>query len=497
MLKNKLLKPTALWDYILFAALVVLYCFYISQSFKYIYLSIVQHLDSLFLLMIMVLIYFTINSKLSRKSFEIKPIYWHKWNIILFALISLLYPIISFYIKINLITTVLGLIGFYTLFSFILPTIIWKKGIIPFTLLLMCLPFGRQLDTYIGFPLRMLSVDFVATQMKWLGFNLSTRDTILIIENKASQVDIDCSGIKGLWVGLIFFIAYSWINNLRANLKWLGLLFTLIGTILFFNILRVSVLVCLNSLQNFQKGVQYFHYSIAAFGIVLSCLLIHFLAMYFKLNINDVDLVLEQKKVSTKYTKGYLLMVNIYIIVLLFIPQHSKLKPIKRALPLLQSNSFFSMKTKDFKRNEKAVFERDGSAAQKFQFAYKTLGGEAIIIIGSDWRAQHKPELCFEAAGNRLKSVQTLLVSPQHPVKYIKFENSNEVVYSWFQSPQIITEDYSYRNWLELRGQESNWVLINTVVHNNSNQQEVFEMLQYFKDKIKMSFQSNLIVKNN
>jgi len=227
-------------EYFLFGLLCFMYVVYIFQAFQYIYLSITDHFDALFILMLLAIAYWVIQKNKTVNFTLFKPIYFYNWNTLAFIITACLFPFISYYLRINLFTTVIGLIGFYLLLSFTIPQRTWKNGLIPFTLLLMCLPFGRQLDTYIGFPLRMLSVDFVASQMTWFGYNLSSRDTILIIENKASQVDIDCSGIKGLWVGLIFLIAYTWINKINLNLKWIGLLLVLITSILFFNILRIS-----------------------------------------------------------------------------------------------------------------------------------------------------------------------------------------------------------------------------------------------------------------
>ncbi|MFA9214736.1 MAG: exosortase O [Candidatus Methylacidiphilales bacterium] len=490
MLKYKQFINQLPKENLLFGLLCLMYVVYIFQAFQYIYLSITDHFDALFILMLLAVSYWVIQKK--KVNFTLfKPIYFYKWNTVAFIFTACLFPFVSYYLRINLFTTVIGLIGFYLLLSFTIPQKIWKNGLIPFTLLLMCLPFGRQLDTYIGFPLRMLSVDFVASQMTLFGFNLNSRNTILIIENKASQVDIDCSGIKGLWVGMIFFIAYTWINKIKLNLKWLGLLFILIISILCFNILRVSTLVMLNSIQGLEKGVQYFHYSIAAFGIVLSCLLVHFLAVIFKLINSNQTEILTQEIAHKETNSKYLFLLNVLILTLLIIPQKPNYKAISKAIPYLKSDENFSIKTINFNSGEKAVFEKDGSAAQKFEFKYKEIIGEAIIVIGNDWRAQHKPELCFEATGNNLQSVQTLLVNKSFPVKYIKFNNQKAVVYSWFQSSQIITDDYSYRNWLELSGKESNWVLMNIVIYNDSNKQQVLQLLEFLSLEISKDFKTN------
>lgn len=492
MFKYKQLKSTPVLEFVLFGILILLYCTYIFQSFKYIYLSIVQHFDTVFSLMVLLLIYWVIQQKKHIEKLAIKPVYASYWNVVSFTVIGISYYLIDLYLHINLITTVIGLTGLYVLLSFIVPYNAWKKGIIPFMLLLMCLPFGRQLDTYIGFPLRMLSVDLVAMQMKWMGFHLTSRDTILIIENNASQVDIDCSGLKGLWVGLIFFIAYSWINHLKINLKWLGLAAVLLGSIIFFNLIRISILVLINSIEGYEKGVEYFHYSISAFGIVLSCLLVHCLALYFKLNTNPTFSYPNTSNTQKNISPWYLAIPNIVLLIFLSIPQTSVTKPIQKALPLLQSNEYFTIEHIGFKKRERAVFERDGSAAFKFKFTFKNITGEAIVVRGADWRAQHKPELCFEAAGNKLKSIQTIILNDSFPVKYIQFNNTQEVVYSWFQSPKIITEDYSYRNWLELSGKESNWMLINLVIREQDYQQTK-DLLLFLNSQINHSFKQPII----
>lgn len=53
-------------------------------------------------------------------------------------------------------------------------------------------------------------------------------DTILILENGVSQIDLPCSGVKSLWTGLLFLLAATWLERRPLNLRWLltGLVLT-------------------------------------------------------------------------------------------------------------------------------------------------------------------------------------------------------------------------------------------------------------------------------
>ncbi|MFZ4799041.1 MAG: exosortase O [Bacteroidia bacterium] len=489
MLKKLINQNNNILQQLLFGFIVLFYGFTIFPSFIYIYKSITEHFDLQLCILIILGIYFISTRNTHLKFNHIFRFYINIGNVLLFLVLSVAFPLVSYFIHINLLSTIIGLGGLFTLFSFVLPFETWKKGLIPFTLLLMCLPFGRQLDTYIGFPLRLFTVDFVVSQMHLLNLKFESRDTILVIENRASQVDIDCSGVKGLWIGLIFFITYSWINKLKFNGKWLLLFIVLCCSLLFFNLIRVSILVFLNSSEKLQKGVQLFHYSIAAFGMVLSCFLVHFLAI--KLNLIQKNNRPQNSNIAKQYvgsTYSILFSLMAFITFLNFIPSKPINHKVQQALPLLHSNDSIFIAPISFKSREQEVFEKDGSLARKFSFKYNSIIGEAIIVIGSDWRAQHKPELCFEAEGNTISSIQTLLIDESFPVKYLLFNHKNAAVFTWFQSPKIITDDFSYRNWLELSGKENNWVLINIVVNKGYNNPEIKDFLKYLKTQIHQSF---------
>jgi exosortase O len=102
--------------------------------------------------------------------------------------------------------------------------------------------------------------------------------------------------------------------------------------------------------------------------------------------------------------------------------------------------------------------------AYRWRFDWHSLSGSMLFVTSTDWRAQHRPERCFEVYGLSTKSSETLLVATDFPIRTLSLGNSQlstslSAVY-WLQSAQQTTDDYATRIWADLAPQKQRWVLI-------------------------------------
>jgi exosortase O len=84
----------------------------------------------------------------------------------------------------------------------------WRRGLPAALLLVGVLPFGEHLQTFVGYPVRILTAALVQKGLAAAGAHSVGMETILVFENGVSQVDIPCSGVKSLWTGPVLAGGY-------------------------------------------------------------------------------------------------------------------------------------------------------------------------------------------------------------------------------------------------------------------------------------------------
>jgi len=117
---------------------------------------------------------------------------------LLFSLIVAVYLINENFLGVHIFSAALCVGAVYSLLGLILPAMQWRALFLPSFLLILLLPFEGYLDVYLGFPLRLLCADWAGEMLRVLGFTSITNESIILIEEKAANVDLGCSGIKGL-----------------------------------------------------------------------------------------------------------------------------------------------------------------------------------------------------------------------------------------------------------------------------------------------------------
>ncbi|UCC63687.1 MAG: hypothetical protein JSV36_01100, partial [Anaerolineae bacterium] len=117
------------------------------------------------------------------------------------------------------------------------------------------------------------------------------------------------------------------------------------------------------------------------------------------------------------------------------------------------------------KPDEVAWLTRGGAdSADRQRFEWHGITGSMILITSTTWRAQHRPERCFEVYGMSLDDSRTYLVAPDFPVRFVSLGSGDDhgqlsATY-WFQSVQHTTDDYGARIWADLAPERERWVLV-------------------------------------
>lgn len=157
-----------------------------------------------------------------RLHFDVLP----RWNgaaLLLLGGGSIAYLLAARFLDINTLSTSLWVLSGYGLLGLWLNPQSWRQGLPATFLLIGVLPFGDHLQTFVGYPMRISTAAIIQNSLAVMGIDSVGIDTILVLENSVSQIDLPCSGVKSLWTGWLFLIAATWIERRRVNGRWLGL----------------------------------------------------------------------------------------------------------------------------------------------------------------------------------------------------------------------------------------------------------------------------------
>jgi exosortase O len=128
-------------------------------------------------------------------------------------------------VDINTLSASLFGLAFYGLLGLWLEPRRWRQGLPAALLLIGTLPFGEHLQTFVGYPVRLLTAALVRDGLSTFGIHTIGIDTILVFESGISQIDavqraelwtVACSlavhdqgaGSAGRWLVPGFFASY-------------------------------------------------------------------------------------------------------------------------------------------------------------------------------------------------------------------------------------------------------------------------------------------------
>jgi exosortase O len=408
-----------------------------------------------------------------------------RWNRLALGLVlvcSVLFLLSERFLDINTLSASMFGMASYGLLGLWMDAPRWRHGLPAALLLVSALPFGDHMQTFIGYPVRILTAGAVREGLGIFGIHTLSIDTILVFENGISQVDLPCSGVKSLWTGGIFLLAATWIERRRLNLRWMSSAVVFSVLLLAANLARVAVLVAVGQVAGWRLLAEMLHVPLGVIGFTAACA-----AAVWMLRgaggADDWEMEREPPQASEEgfdrqevFTKPRWLAPSLVAILLALIFLYSP-RPesaAAQALPELRFPTGLEVDPWPLTTEEAEWLSSVGvDDAERWRFSWEGQTGSMLIISTTTWRAHHRPERCFEVYGLDINNSYAYLVAPDFPVRLVSLGQGGQrdlfsAVY-WFQSPDIATDDYAVRIWSDLAPERQRWILFTILFDGAAN----------------------------
>jgi exosortase O len=235
-------------------------------------------------------------------------------------------------------------------------------------------------------------------------------DTILVFENGVSQVDLPCSGVKSLWTGMLFLLAATWIERRPMNLRWLATASFFVLLLLAANLIRVALLVAAGPVAGLHILAKMLHIPLGVVGFVAACA-----AVVYLLRRQPAKNALEEVTVTQPDNSfhprplwlGPVVAFSLFSMAVLYTPRPLPSPDLVR-LPHWTFPEELNIEPLPLTIEEIQWITSGGAeAVERVRFHWKGLQGSMILITSQTWRAQHRPERCFEVYGLSVEQSET------------------------------------------------------------------------------------------
>ena len=376
---------------------------------------------------------------------------------------SLLYLLVERTLNINTLSASLFGLASYGLLGLWLAPRRWQDGLPAALLLIGVLPFGEHLETFAGYPLRILTAALVRDGLAAAGARSMGIDTILVFENGVSQVDLPCSGVKSLWTGMLFLIAAGWIERRRIDRRWLLAALVLVALLFVANLARVGVLVAVGQVAGWQLAAEMLHLPLGVLGFSAACAAAALVLRGGEAGGSSFKADTPDPAHTVPGWLGAALAVGILGLALLYSPR-PQAQPAQPPPDWVFPAGLDTEPIPLTPRQVEWLAQGGAESVERRRFYWGGATGSMILIPSRTWRAHHRPERCFEVYGLTVENWRTYLVKEDFPVRFLSLsygdgQGSLSAAY-WFQSLERATDDYSTRMWADLAPERDRWVLV-------------------------------------
>jgi exosortase O len=454
----------------------------------------------------------------SRQIFLLKM---NNWTTALLVISAGIFLLNEQFIAINIFSAVCALIALYALLSFFIEQTIWKKGLLFMLLAILFLPFGDYLDVFMGFPLRLMSAQAASDLLVALGFEPQNTQMLIELDNRLTYVDLSCSGIRGLWSGLGFWVLLTWLEQKSISWYWWLLLVVFLALIIALNILRITAMVLITDLSLAPQYMDMLHNALGIIGFAFACMLGWLLLVPLK---SQSEVKAPLAKAAPQASVSHAQSVVAWLLAGVMIGFYLIYSPmLKTTLDSTQLIPEFSRQWHHqaipLDEQEAEFFPRQGAYAQKYRFHYQQeIEGAMILVNTLHWKAHHDPKNCFQAQGYNLLDERSRRVAA--PSSSINPKDSQTILlrqlelsrdgrryraYYWFQSPDQQTADFSQRLFWGLFSRvterQKPWTMVSlnvtqdSVGHSHTEQQLLLALSELTRQWVDRLSQSPFIVK--
>jgi exosortase O len=380
---------------------------------------------------------------------------------------SALYLLVERFLDVNTFSATLFGLASYGMLGLWMQPARWRQGLPAALLLVGALPFGEHMQTFVGYPVRLLTAAIVRDGLAAAGVQSVGIDTILVFENGISQVDLPCSGVKSLWTGGLFFLAATWIDRRSLSLRWgiaaLGFAILLLAA----NLGRVAVLVTVGQVAGWRLLAEMLHVPLGILGFTGACALS--LLLLRRCGQAGLAAGAALPPVERPRWLAPALGGAIALMALLYSGRPEAALP--AAQPAWQFPPGLATEPWPLSEGERDwLLEAGVQAAERRRFAWRGQRGSLLLVTSASWRAHHRPERCFQVYGLAVNEAHTGLAGPGFPVRLLSLGaatrpgagNRQDLLAAayWLQSADQTTDDYAARIWADLAPERQQWVLV-------------------------------------
>ncbi|KPJ93333.1 MAG: hypothetical protein AMJ53_07465 [Gammaproteobacteria bacterium SG8_11] len=394
------------------------------------------------------------------------------WPMLAYVLACVSYLLNERYLGIQVFSAAFVIVALYGVWGFYNSMTGWRQSAVPAALLVLLLPFGDYLDVYFGFPLRLFTAQAAGELLAEMGFATVSSDTLIVLENRFANVDLSCSGIKGLWAGLQFFVLLSWIENKSISLAWLWRLLCFSGVLIAMNIFRVVLLVMLGFGFDQMMFADLLHRSLGVLGFAFACLVgwgLLLTAPSHRLSSAQLNIRGREPAHTRQSGYGHLLMLAMPLLFCLLytpLPKNANLishELLNVALPVDWNTENIALTVQ-----EAEFFPRNAAAAAKFSFQRDDTGQGSVLFVSTDyWKAHHEPKNCLLADGYHITQENSMRLSADKIVRVLNVTRQDHAFTAlyWFQTSTQSTDDFSKRLFANLMDRDQRWVMVSVLLN--------------------------------
>lgn len=365
----------------------------------------------------------------------------------------------AFLWDLNLVAAMAFIVGSHGLVGLYLPAARWRRGVVAVLAIVALLPFGPHLDAFLGFPARSATAHLVHATLAGLGVRVHSAEAIVILENGIADIDLPCSGVRGLWVGAIFFLALTWLDRRALGARWLATALAFAGALFGANFVRVLILVLLGHVARLPAIASLMHVPLGVFGFAAACAL----AVLLVRRLPAHAAVTSDPAVGRPLGLTVLAPVALLLLLATFTttgaPRSATVATVALRWPASWQTAPLGLD-----RNETRLFAQHGARyAGKWRFQAGDATGTLIVVVADSFRAHHAPEICLASAGHTLEGTRREELGPGWPARIVDLDGGRATAVSWFQSRRHTTDSLMRRTLAELAEGDARWALVSVL----------------------------------
>ncbi|MEO0852347.1 MAG: exosortase O, partial [Cyanobacteria bacterium J06648_11] len=359
----------------------------------------------------------------------------------------------------------------------------WRQGIPAALLVGGLLPVSFQFGSGMGFSLRVLTAGVVEQVLAIAGVAAISAHDVIVLENSIAHVDLPCSGLKSVAVGLLFLSGCSWLEGRKVGWRWLGVAVCCVTSLIIANVCRVLALVAVGEVSQQHALADTMHVPLGVIGFAIACGLTWFLLQTVPQHTSDESQNFSGKPFSGRPMSAiarWTLIAGMVAVSLVPAVSVANTTVAEIAWP-----EAFHLETLEPTPAERRFFERDPLASShKYRFEWgedgdRSLTGSLLLVASPSWRSHHAPELCYVGNGFRVDRMRSVTIPTESapiaslnlsrtgadpfPARWISLENDSLSAIYWFQSETATTDNLLDRIWAAIAHRDRAWVMVSVL----------------------------------